>query len=245
MGCRWKLAAILLVTSLASPAMAAGQVIYTFSGLASGRDTLNQFGLGTTFSDQSFTARFVWSPEVRPALLNRSAFVEEVQGGPYFGLGQNVAAQLTINGATADFGASRSQIFRTNGLGNPSLGLGHDNIAASASNESGFLFSLLYTPLSSTSQDFLTDVDLTAPGSFSNISSPLFTGFFVIDRDISGQSATSGSLQVTDLIVEVTGPIIVAEAVPEPASWALMIAGFGLVGGAARRRRPRASVSFG
>jgi len=33
-------------------------------------------------------------------------------------------------------------------------------------------------------------------------------------------------------------------AVPEPASWALMLAGFGLVGGAMRSRR-RAAISFG
>jgi PEP-CTERM motif len=33
-------------------------------------------------------------------------------------------------------------------------------------------------------------------------------------------------------------------AVPEPASWALMIAGFGLVGSAMRRRKPSISVSY-
>jgi PEP-CTERM motif len=33
-------------------------------------------------------------------------------------------------------------------------------------------------------------------------------------------------------------------AVPEPASWALMIAGFGLVGSAMRRRKPSVSVSY-
>ena len=36
-----------------------------------------------------------------------------------------------------------------------------------------------------------------------------------------------------------------AGAVPEPASWALMLGGFGLVGGAMRSRRMKAAVSFG
>jgi PEP-CTERM motif len=36
----------------------------------------------------------------------------------------------------------------------------------------------------------------------------------------------------------------VGGAVPEPASWALMIAGFGLVGSAMRRRKPSVSVSY-
>ena len=34
------------------------------------------------------------------------------------------------------------------------------------------------------------------------------------------------------------------QAVPEPASWALMIAGFGLAGSALRRARPRRAIAF-
>jgi PEP-CTERM motif len=37
---------------------------------------------------------------------------------------------------------------------------------------------------------------------------------------------------------------LVSNAVPEPASWALMIAGFGLVGSAARRRQRTVSVTY-
>lgn len=37
---------------------------------------------------------------------------------------------------------------------------------------------------------------------------------------------------------------IAVNAVPEPAAWALMIMGFGLVGGAVRRRKPNVRVSF-
>jgi hypothetical protein len=35
----------------------------------------------------------------------------------------------------------------------------------------------------------------------------------------------------------VGGPTVTTEAVPEPAAWALMIAGFGMAGAALRRRR--------
>jgi choice-of-anchor C domain-containing protein len=38
--------------------------------------------------------------------------------------------------------------------------------------------------------------------------------------------------------------VSVTGAVPEPAAWALMIVGFGLVGSAARRRKPTVRVSF-
>ncbi len=37
---------------------------------------------------------------------------------------------------------------------------------------------------------------------------------------------------------------VVVASVPEPATWLLMIAGFGLVGGMMRRRKPVASLSF-
>jgi PEP-CTERM motif len=36
----------------------------------------------------------------------------------------------------------------------------------------------------------------------------------------------------------------VSVSVPEPASWALMISGFGLVGGAMRKRRTTMNVTF-
>jgi hypothetical protein len=39
--------------------------------------------------------------------------------------------------------------------------------------------------------------------------------------------------------VSVTGPAAGAGGVPEPASWALMIAGFGMAGGLLRQRRQR------
>lgn len=40
------------------------------------------------------------------------------------------------------------------------------------------------------------------------------------------------------------GTLSISESVPEPASWAMMLGGFGLIGGAMRSRR-KAAVSFG
>ena len=53
----------------------------------------------------------------------------------------------------------------------------------------------------------------------------LITGFLAVTPDSAG-----------------LGPDIAnIGAVPEPASWALLVAGFGLIGTAARRRRPHAA----
>ncbi len=41
------------------------------------------------------------------------------------------------------------------------------------------------------------------------------------------------------------GSVVAGGAVPEPATWAMMLSGFGLVGGAMRYRRRKTAVSFG
>jgi hypothetical protein len=59
---------------------------------------------------------------------------------------------------------------------------------------------------------------------------------------IYGAAVTDGTI-ILDYTEE---PVALTPAVPEPATWALMIAGFGLIGATMRRRRPaRVAVSFG
>lgn len=83
-----------------------------------------------------------------------------------------------------------------------------------------------------------------------NFGQPL-TGFLILQQDVNpitidSLTATSVSFHYTDGNIHeginVVGRFVTG-AVPEPASWALMLGGFGLVGGAMRSRRR--SVSFG
>ena len=68
----------------------------------------------------------------------------------------------------------------------------------------------------------------TGWGNF-NLNSGFVAGLNTLDFAVTNGSGSTG------LRVEMTGRA--ANAVPEPASWALMIAGFGLTGSAMRRRR--------
>jgi PEP-CTERM motif len=118
----------------------------------------------------------------------------------------------------------------------------------------------------------LGDADGYQIFSLSDLSTPLFTnvmgnqlisfgpsgiaGFALRGINASlGLNPTNTTAFVTGLSFNVTGttnisitqtPVtsLISGAVPEPASWALMIAGFGLVGSVMRRRRPSVLVSF-
>ncbi len=79
-----------------------------------------------------------------------------------------------------------------------------------------------------------------APGGLPNFASSDFGNTFEIPLGINafdlepGVTANSGSWLINNRRID---PNAGPGGVPEPASWAMLIAGFGLVGGAARRRR--------
>lgn len=84
------------------------------------------------------------------------------------------------------------------------------------------------------SGDGVTDLGLTTNALRFSFDDFLLGGRLVSGDIILGQS--SASIQGYEILPPVN-------AVPEPASWAMMIAGFGLVGGAMRRRHPHPAMA--
>jgi hypothetical protein len=91
-------------------------------------------------------------------------------------------------------------------------------------------------------------VGCPAPGDYFGVTTPGFYTEFVagnrpwLTYSMTFTPTTSGSLTMTFLSTSAdnVGPMldnVLVSQVPEPASWAMLIAGFGLVGAAARRRR--------
>ncbi len=79
--------------------------------------------------------------------------------------------------------------------------------------------------------------NFTAPGNTSNLIMPGRTSDVLIIQT-SATNFRAGNLSFQDnQTATVAGFIPTAPAVPEPASWALMIGGFGLTGAAMRRRK--------
>jgi hypothetical protein len=69
-----------------------------------------------------------------------------------------------------------------------------------------------------------------------------FDSFTFAYTNALGSPFTGGGAANVGLI-EIVDNVVIA-AVPEPASWAMMIAGFGLVGGALRRRETRVALAI-
>jgi hypothetical protein len=74
---------------------------------------------------------------------------------------------------------------------------------------------------------FACNVKLTLPGTLSSLSTSSFTLSSFVSQGPASRFTALGEVTVSE---------VSAGGVPEPASWAMMIAGFGLVGSAMRRR---------
>lgn len=83
-----------------------------------------------------------------------------------------------------------------------------------------------------------TDGPLSAP--FGTLVGEMGGVFQVLGTNFSGPAWGTGTLNLyywDSNFEDNAGSILASVAVPEPANWAMLIAGFGLVGAAARRRR--------
>jgi hypothetical protein len=92
-----------------------------------------------------------------------------------------------------------------------------------------------------TGDTFYSDIALNADGVEHIVTSPFAgddtipAGVFVGFEDLYG----GGDFNYNDLKFVFSNVVAVPDAVPEPASWAMMIAGFGLIGDTLRRRHRR------
>lgn len=206
-------AALALVMTNAAPAAAVVKVA-TYTGIVSNsHDALGLFGPpGGSFDGSSFIAKYIYDTSVGQHDFTPGV-VEAVGGGSYFGVPSPVYATLQINGFTYNFVTTYYGV----AIVKPGESFDHvtiDNfytldILGSATNSPALLAS-----------NFSSSSLFPASG----------TGSFQIPGSTIGDilGATHGDLNIATYSV--------TDFVPEPASWALMIAGFTLTGVAMRRR---------
>jgi|GEM_PF-1635547 len=194
----------------AAPAASALTVKTIFKGVVSDAGTDNSGLFGPALGDlsgEAFTA--VYLTELTPASSFDYGVYSVAYGGADFTLPLLSSATLTINGHDyAISGAASSALMRWNDGASDSLNL---SVSSQLLNYLSF----------GVSGNFLSTVDLA---SFVNYSPGGSIGEGVLELDDDYLTFSVTSVRSNGLV-------------PEPATWALMLGGFGLTGAALLRRR--------
>lgn len=215
----------------------AASVTYVFRGTV--HDSSNNTGVfgrtgASSLDGLPYVARFtVTLPTPGVDIQQTSSFIQ-VTGGDYYGVASPVYGTLTINGITLSAGNYISQVTVFN-----------DNFFSSYEALTLRVQHYLPTPQVRQSNYFILSAQSYNGGLISgpdplnaletyNAGPHYGTGYFQWNDETPGGQPlnnATGSLSVEQVSV------LTAPGVPEPASWALLIAGFGLTGAALRRRR--------
>lgn len=228
---------------MAGAALADPTVTATWTGVVtSGTDDLGLFGdAGLDLTDADFTATYVLSPAAGYYESYSDSFYADGGYGYTGGPSPVLSVQFTINGhsysTVTDFAAV---VY---------AGLNGDYYPAEFETEAAGWNDSFFMAVTNDIYEF-ADRGYGNPA-FANFDEDVSTSsgddyynnfqYFTTEPDLGDYLTLSN----THLKIENDGFVTPAPSPePEPASWALMLGGFGLVGGALRNRR-RMAVSFG
>ena len=229
------LCALAVVLSFSATSAQAALVDLTWSGTASGNDGLGLFGAAGALTGVAYTATYRFDTTVGFSQNNTNGS-DQVEGGSLFDPDRPiplVSASLTINGITFGVdGDYYSLYFRQSGEGASQLTtLAQRGIDGNPAPFGGELFQRVFRPGNFYGRP------LDQPGAFDFTASDNPGGHFsFFNRDAMGNldGPNTDLSIIPDHLVVALAP---SGAVPEPATWALMLGGFGLTGAALRRRR--------
>ncbi|MDO6416508.1 PEPxxWA-CTERM sorting domain-containing protein [Sphingomonas sp. BIUV-7] len=224
-------AALVGAVLFVSPVSAATLVQYDFTGATGNQASTAASNVATGLTGLSFTRGAGLNAPAGGNSINSSGFNAEATDYVSFGL--NVASGFTASVNQLLLGTRSSNT----GPGAISLlasldGGAFTTIASFAQGTNDLYQSLSFTTLTATNSIVFR---LTASGTTSANGGTLASGgTFRVENYVSGG---------TNSPVSINGSVAAA-AVPEPATWAMFIGGFGLLGATLRRRQP-VRVSFG
>lgn len=209
----------------------------------------------TTKTAVALLALAITSPAFSATLITNGSFELGNTSGAF---STASAGSTDITGWTVDAGSvdyissywAASDGVRSIDIAGSAIGALSQSFATTAGKSYLVSFDLSSNPDLSAPRDLHVSIDGGAPSIFTH---PGATGKDAAGMNWTSQSFTFLAAGPTSTITFTTngtaqgffGPAldnVVAAVVPEPAAWALMLAGFGLVGGAMRRRGSSRSV---
>ncbi len=220
-----RLAAVAAGVSLVAGASAApaAVLVATWTGIvASGHDDTGVFGAIGNLAGDAYVVRFTYDTSIGYRDNSLPAY-DLVFGGSDYGYAPPVSATVTINGQTVSINGG----FESDAITKPTLPK-VDFFSKYTHNDANID---IQTNIEMYDQADVHQATLETPVALTTLSGAQAGNFnwFVYDYNLglkTGQAAATlngGTLQIS--------------AVPEPAAWALMVTGLGLMGGRLRRRR--------
>jgi len=232
---------------LAQPASAASYLITYTGTVSSGYDQTDVFGLGgTDLTGQAFKAVYTLTDPTPGAYVYNDGFAGYTYGGTDYGAGipSPLSAKITINGITkAISGDQEGFAYQVDGLLTSSgydqvYHFAYDYLYGGSRQTQDYLYNSVYSYVNNIvdTSNYTTPLDYSAQAGDSNNYGYFQFYDYNYVTGIYDQYA-SGSLTNERVTINLVS------GVPEPATWAMMLTGFGLVGGA-MRRKARMAVSF-
>lgn len=243
------LAAALAVTTTPVAANAAIYLITYTGTISNGYDETGVFGAANTYlTNAAFTAIYTLTDPTPGAF----AYIGGIESATYGGTGYGVAAfpvsaTIKINGITKAIAGTYSSLARQRD-GYPSQD--EDRIDHSAANHYDDGINYRYNSISSIVRSSVNNIvnssNYTDPLNYTLQAGDIQDGQFGFIDGIFAPGAgyitkfnvyAFGYLNITSVTI---APV---SAVPEPATWAMLLAGFGFVGGAMRYRPRRPALT--
>lgn len=214
---------------LVSPAAAVGKVATYTGTIKSGYDETGVFGVANTdITGFSYVARYTYDRTLGAFQWTDGVFYDQSYSGTYYGAGIGspvISVSVTINGITKKiigdyYGLAVTKLLSVHHVGQHYFNDGNTEINTYVQN-------IANAAGAASLDQNVSPVAQSLPG----YGSVYFYG-----------ANASGVFESARADLTADGTYSVGNPVPEPAAWALMIAGFGLVGAALRRRERLAAV---